>query len=332
MANPPRVPVRNSPIVSAVNNIVQPANVRSGRPTLSRGVFSAWPFTTPKYARHRVDRKHEFEDTMARMFIKVGKDDYEAFLASLQDAETREIAKVLTGDDVKQGGHGYIDFLLQNATHSYNEKVQVVETLSDNYVAFFFGHTAPVFQYQGTLMNSYQDDWTMRMFRIFRDLGRGTQLARRQFIMRLRYDSMIVSGAMMNFQWSVKAGQETACPFSFNFLVKSVQVLYGALAPPTQFPTSGPFTPADFQLAGTVRDTAAVQTYVGTPPGSPQGVSAAAQDVTQDYVQSNLAVSDPTKVGVCDATGFDATGTPCMTVAVPDQLDLEQAYQERETR
>lgn len=275
MANTPQIPLGGNAVSRMISlNLAQ--NPRTGRPTDAVGVFAAQPFMSPKYARHRTKRNHEFEETMARMFIKVAPDLYEQFIASLEDAETQEVARVLAGDDVSKGGHGYIDFLLQNAQHSFEEKFQVVETLSDNYVAFFFGHAPPMFQYQGTLMNTYQDDWTMRMFRIFRDLARGTQLARRDLILRLKYDSMIVSGAMTNFQWSITAGRETYSPFSFNLLVKSIHVIYGSLAPPTKFVRQESFTPEGFQLVGAgVGDTAASQTYVGAPPGLPEGVSPA---------------------------------------------------------
>lgn len=325
MANTPRVPIRSSPIIEAVNDIVQPANSRTGRPTLSRGVFSSYPFMSPKYARHQRNRHHEFEDTMARMFMKVEGVLYDEFLNSLEDAETRRIAEVLAGDEDRKGGQGYIDFLLQNATHNFDEKVQIAETLSDSYVAFFFGHAPPVFQYQGTLMNTFQDDWTMSMFRVFKDLCRGTQLAKRNLVLRLRYDSMIVTGAMTNFSWSLKAGQETACPFSFNLLVKNIQVLYGGLAPPTHFGTAGTFTPPSFEIDGTASQGAASQTYIGTPPGAPSGVAVATQAAQQQYVLEtgvSDTTGDPNEV---NAAGYDATGTQVATV-MPTKWELEQAY------
>ena len=273
MANTPLVPIANSPAVSKMREI-NLRNVQTGRPTDALGVFAAQPFMSPKYARHRPNRNHEYEDTMARMFIKVAPDLYEKFLASLDDADTRQIATVLAGDDNTQGGHGYIDFLLQSANHGFEEKFQITETLSDSYVAFFFGHAPPIFQYQGILLNTYQDDWTMRMFRIFRDLGRGTQLAKRNLVLRLKYDSMIVTGAMTNFNWSLTAGQQTANSFAFNLLVKSIHVIYGGLAPPTRFEREESFTPQGFQLVGAgVGDTAASQTYIGSPPGLPAGVT-----------------------------------------------------------
>jgi hypothetical protein len=283
MANTPLVPLEDN-MGAEMRTINLAANATTGRPADALGQFAAQPFLSPKYARHRQNRNHEFEDTMARMFIKVAPDLYEQFLASLDDAETRAIAEVLAGDDVKQGGHGYIDFLLQNANHNFEEKFQVAETLADSYVAFFFGHAPPMFQYSGTLFNSYQDDWTMRMFRIFRDLARGTQLARRGLILRLKYDSMIVAGAMTNFQWTTTAGAQTYTPFSFNLLVKSIHVIYGGMSPPTRFDRQQAFTPANFQLVGAgVGERAATQTYLGSPPGLPAGLR---NEEQLDYGQS----------------------------------------------
>ncbi len=301
MANTPQIPLTPELTASMVElNTYQ--NARNGRPTDALGVFASQPFMSPKYARHRTQRNHEFEDSMARMFIKVAPDLYEKFIASLADSDTQEIAQVLAGDEVKQGGNGYIDFLLQSAQHGFEEKFQVSETLADSYVAFFFGHAPPVFRYQGTLMNTYQDDWTMRMFRIFRDLGRGTQLAKHNQILRLKYDSMIVSGAMTGFNWTLNAGQEMACPFSFSLLVKSIHVIYGGMAPPTRFEREDSFTPQGFQLEGSgVGDDAASQTYIGTPPGLPAGVTS--------EEQLNFG-----------ATQTDATGT---TYTEPEQFEVD---------
>jgi hypothetical protein len=271
MANP----VAGVPLSSDFNealSIIPAQNRLTGRDPNARGVHSSWPFMTPKHARWLKNRHHEYEDTMARMFIQVPAADYEKFLASLDDPETALIAKYLTGDSVKQGGVGYIDFFLSSVKQRFVEKVQITEVLSDNYVAFFFGQQAPTFSFQGYLMNTYEDDWTMRMYRIFRDLGRGTQLAKRGQIMNIRYDSMIVSGAMLDLDWDLIAGRETYTDFSFNFLIKSVYIVYGGLAAPTK--VKDKFTPAGFHLEDSSFGTSssAAQTYIGSPPTKPEGV------------------------------------------------------------
>ena len=233
----PFVPLLEDPLASgASNNTLQ--NGISGRDVKSQGVFSSQPFATPKFLRHLTSRHHEFEDTMARMFIRVPPGTWKKFINTLHDPETRSVAEKLTGDDDRQGGVGYIDFLLHTANHAFEEKVQVVETLSDNYTAFFFGQSAPVFSYTGTLYNTFQDDWTMRMFRIYRDLARGTQLARRGFLLYLMYDSWIVRGSMLNLRWQQEAESSLSVPFSFSLLVKKVDIIYGGITPPTDLKTA----------------------------------------------------------------------------------------------
>jgi hypothetical protein len=213
------------------------------------GIRSAFPRSTPKYARYIKQLNHEFTATTARMYIQVASDiAYNALLQEQDNQAVKAIASVLVGGKtegsktaygVPFGGNGYIDFLLQQANHSLNEKYQVVETLSDNYVAFFFGQSAPIFQYSGSLMNTFQDDWAINMLRLYQSLGRGSQLARRGVLFYLRYDSIAVSGSLLNLNWSLTGDVEIVVPFSFNMLVRKIHFLYGGLEPPTDIGDDG---------------------------------------------------------------------------------------------
>ena len=188
-----------------------------------RGVFGEFPGVTPKYARNTGDAR-DFREQMARMFLQVP--DYNKFLKSITDTNSWQIAKVLAGtasQDGKtspQGGFGYIDFLLQSVQHAFQEKYQVVETLADDHVAYFFGQGAPIFSYSGTLINTKQDDQAMNMLRLYSEMGRGSKLASLSTLLSLRYDGLIVSGAMLNLSLGLQAEMEMAVPFSFSLLVK----------------------------------------------------------------------------------------------------------------
>jgi hypothetical protein len=177
---------------------------------------------------------------MARMFIRLpsGK-AMKRMRNGLKSADLIDIFNVLCGvhDNGEQvspstkskpsssGGVGYLDFLLHEVGHSMNEKLQVSETLSDNYVSYFFGQRAPQFRFSGSVLNTLQDDWTVRLYRLFQFFGRGTELARNGLVMRIKYDSFIVAGFMTNYNWSLSAANESVCPFSFDFLVKGIQVI-----------------------------------------------------------------------------------------------------------
>jgi len=280
------VPIENSVLAPLIVATTE-GNTATGRPAKAQGIFADTPMCTPKYLRQRSNRHHEYEDSMARMLLQVPAGKMEQLMEDLDDDVTKEVASVMATDGAS-GGYGYFDFLLQTANHGFTERVQVAETLADNYVAFFFGHAPPIFSYSGTLMNTFQDDWSMRMYRLFRDLGRGTQLARRGNLLHIRYDSMLVTGSMTDLKWGLQAGLEHANAFSFNFLVKRLEVVFGGSAPPTDLFDILAETQA-IGLEQTILTTlllpelgtvsGATQTYAGTPSGveGPAGVASSNQ-------------------------------------------------------
>lgn len=204
------------------------------RAPYSRGVMSEFPSSTPKWLGKKGQAQVDFRDTMARMFILLDAKERERFLASVDNShrgagmsdqgESQILASVLAGRG-KDGGKGYIDFLLQQVDHQFQEKSQIVETLADNYVIYYFGAAAVPFTYSGTVFNTFEDDQAINMLRIYRDMVRGTQLARRRKLLRLRYNGMIVAGSVMNLQLGLSADPETSMSFSFQLMPKSIQLL-----------------------------------------------------------------------------------------------------------
>lgn len=181
----------------------------------SKGDFGKHPGATPKWAINDGPRDAEHREGMARMFIQMPQKERDKFVASCP-SETREIAKLLCGVGAgASGGTGFVDFLLQNANESFNEKYQVVESLSDNFIIYVFGQRATPFQYSGMLKNTYQDDQRVWMTRMYRDILRGTQLARRRKLVRLRYDSVIVSGVLLGLNMTVDGSLIDGVPFNF---------------------------------------------------------------------------------------------------------------------
>lgn len=195
-----------------------------------RGVFSEFPSSTPKWLGQHGRAAPDFRETMARMFIVLDADERERFLRSVSLSggdESRILASVLAGTNTSKtiGGLGYIDFLLQQADHQFQEKSQVVETLADNYVIYYFGAAAVPFSYSGTVLNTFEDDQAINMIRMYRDMIRGTQLARRRKLLRLRYNNMIVAGSVMGMQLGLSADPETSMSFSFQLMPKTVTLL-----------------------------------------------------------------------------------------------------------
>lgn len=188
--------------------------------------------STPKYALNRGLREEQHRNTMARMFVRVNQSEYALFRQSIGDDNAKKLVDRLAGDPTAPASRGqgwndtgYMDFLLRNVQHSYREKVQAVEGLSDNAVSYYFGQTSPVWTYQGAFINTVQDDQTSNFVRLYLNVLRGTQLARRQKVITLRYDSFAVSGTIESLDWSLSAENETICPFVFSFRVKRLYIV-----------------------------------------------------------------------------------------------------------
>jgi hypothetical protein len=260
-----------------------------------QGVFAEYPLMTPKYAVNAGLRDNEFRDTLARFYISLNGADPNAvanYLASVPP-EALALAKVLVGSTSGKGT-GFIDFFLQQVTESFNEVAQVDKVLADNYVAFFFGQEPPIFQFSGTLLNSVQDDQRLGMALAYQHLIRGTQLARRGALLRVRYDSVIISGAIMNMTQTLNAENELVVPFSFSLLVKE----YLIFQQPQNIVTKvqDPFGPADIlnaigAISNVSSQTVAVTSKLSkesvagadenapTVATTPQGLSQAAKDL-----------------------------------------------------
>lgn len=195
-----------------------------------QGVFGLHPLMTPKYARNEGLRDAEFKETLARMYVSLADADQKTkslYLKSLpKDDRVQALAKVLIGSGAGSGGGaGFIDFFLSQAQESFNEKLQVDEVLGDNYVAFYFGQAPPIFSYSGMLLNSQQDDQVTGFALAYQHLLRGTSLARRGALLRLRYNGVIVSGTVNSMTAALGAENELAVPFSFTLLVKEYVIL-----------------------------------------------------------------------------------------------------------
>ena len=222
--------------------------VSSGGAKESIGQFAQFPGATPKYALNQGGRDNEFRETMARLFVQVPPSERKKFVDSCPP-ETRQLAAILCGSGASAGGGtGFIDFLLTSAQESFQEKYQVVESLSDNFIVYTFGQRAPTFNYSGVLLNTYQDDQRVWMLRLYHDILRGTQLARRRKLARLRYDSVIVSGIFVMHGQGLQGGDRDSAQFQFAFIPMQYTIFTPNLGKPTTLQTA--FTPGSaYQLS-----------------------------------------------------------------------------------
>lgn len=191
----------------------------------SYGAFGEFPGATPKYAKGR-EESYDFRETMARMYLQVK--DFSALMNEYaNEPRTQKLISLIAGETnakgvTTKGGNGYVDFILQSVNVSFVEKYQLTEMLADDHVLQVFGSGATMYTFSGTLLNTKQDDQAVSMFYLYRDLIRGSQLAKRATLLSIRYDSWIVSGAVLGLTTSLSAEMEMAIPFNFQMLSKKV--------------------------------------------------------------------------------------------------------------
>jgi hypothetical protein len=88
------------------------------------------------------------------------------------------------------------------------------------------------------LLNTWQDDQRVWMLRMYRDILRGTQLARRRKLVRIRYDSVIVSGVFLGLTNSVQGDLIDGVPFSFVMQPTHYVIFTQDIAFPTELKTA----------------------------------------------------------------------------------------------
>lgn len=297
------------------------------------GVFGKNPGATPKYALNRGPRDAEYRESMARLFIEMPASRIATFLKSVS-AATRPLAQVLaTGTDTGgAGGTGFLDFLLTQTNEAFQEKAQIVDTLTDNYVAFYSGQEPPVFQYSGVLLNTYQDDQRVWMLRLYREILRGTRLANRNLVARLRYDSFIVAGYLETLNLSLSGETDnTASQFSFTMRIKRMQVITASLGGPTISPLpatptnvldNGPETYAENERVGSVTDDAPPSAVRGPATEATLASTALTEQITRDTLRE-LGKSDDEITAVLQAAA--ASGATTATEQdVRDQIAGQQ--------
>jgi len=121
--------------------------------------------------------------------------------------------------------NGYIDFLLSSVTEQQRERIQVFETVGDEYAAYFFGKTPPVFIFTGQLYNVKQNNWRHAFLQLYSELLRGTKLQRYYRYVTVYYDRIYVIGSMISLSTEIRAESQMVGAFTFELLVKKMMLM-----------------------------------------------------------------------------------------------------------
>lgn len=185
--------------------------IYSGYAKPPKGAYAKHPGATPKYSLLNGARGNDFTDTQARLYLSraIGK----------PPDHLKTLATAVSSTD------GYVDFILQGVEQGFREKVDVIETLNDHYVAYFFGAAAEQWTFRGTFLNTKEDNQFLGFFELYEKWLRGTKLADYRRTVSLQYNGIIVLGAITSLATSLNSEMETAMPFTFTLLVKSVNLV-----------------------------------------------------------------------------------------------------------
>ena len=184
-----------------------------------QGVHAMYPAGTPK---HNPSVRIGASETMARLYSDVPDSvfaEYRAFLPT----EVRGFADVLRSGS--SSGVGYVDFLLSQIAESHQEKVQVVEALTDDHVAYFFGARPVTVQFSGVLLNTEQDNWFSAFSVLYEYVVRGTVTATCSVPITLRYDDRHIIGSIQGVSYNYSAANEQGPTFSGQILAKEIRIV-----------------------------------------------------------------------------------------------------------
>lgn len=248
--------------------------------------YGSLPGATPQYAVNDGKAPQDYKETTAKLFLSLDSAQrarLTSYVADVgDDQRTAVLAELLASN-------GYIEFLLQRASHGLQEKLEIAETLADRYAAYAFGQTPPSFSYQVALLNGRQDDQAYNFFRLYHHVLRAIQMARLQCEVHLQYSGMVVSGVMTSLQWELQGSDESVCYGAFNMLVRKVTVLgVGGFWTPVAVETAPPsgFTSSVLSTVG--------RTSVSTVNVPAPGESVAPQDgAAPPSAEKKDTVDDP---------------------------------------
>jgi len=154
---------------------------------------------------------------------------------SSKQTSTRDVAfKELIGQDsavskmadaTGNKKSGYDKFLITGVSCSMSEKIQISEVFGDNEVVYYFGHQPMVFNLNGLLIDSVDNDWLTTWLQMYSDFLRGSQTAKNYELIRLVLPNMILTGTISGFNWSQDASRDTDIPFSMQFIAKVIEPL-----------------------------------------------------------------------------------------------------------
>jgi hypothetical protein len=177
---------------------------------------------TPKYVRNKGPRGDNYAETAARLFLSFPNETRKSqFIRNnSQTAFDAQLAKSIA--DVS-GTTGFIDFSLTALAFASNEKVQVVDTMSGNFVAYFYDSSPEQLQMTGVVSDTYEADQLVWLHTLYKKYFRGTAVAKRGIYVHLLVNNWLFIGGMTSLNVSLSADNQTAASFNMTMLLTKTE-------------------------------------------------------------------------------------------------------------
>jgi hypothetical protein len=117
---------------------------------------------------------------------------------------------------------GYASFLLTHVHGDVTEKTQVVQTLGDGEVVYYFGREPLMFQFQGFLIDSVDNAWFTDFVTGYIGNMRGTITAQNYQLLQIFLPTMTLTGTIPHMSFDLDSQNDVIIPFEFQFLVKQI--------------------------------------------------------------------------------------------------------------
>lgn len=118
----------------------------------------------------------------------------------------------------------FTKFILEGVQESHAERSQIVETFGEFYT-FFFGERPPIYNFNGTLVNSKSINWVADFMFYYENFLRGTKCVENNATLVITYGGRQIEGFMLNSGTGTQAINDKGVAFNFQILVIDRKIL-----------------------------------------------------------------------------------------------------------
>lgn len=168
------------------------------------------------------------EDTKRLCFLRIEGDDVQGLMDDLVNLEAYDqnvlpgILAQMNGTGSPEGSNGYAKFSITAVSDSREEKMQIMETNGDSFIATFTGRKPHIVGFSGNLIFDYAQEatWYHAFINAYEYFLRASRMAKHRCKLRMVMpDCQELVGYMINLNTNHESSTDSIIPISFSMLV-----------------------------------------------------------------------------------------------------------------